>query len=90
MGRVVALATALLCVAGCGPFAVQDLPAGHHALTATAKSGGYAVSRAQARDDASEYCERSHQQAVIDGFEDLPASGLDAAHASRISFSCSP
>jgi len=90
MGRLVALTTTLLLVTGCGHFAVEDLPAGHHALTATAKSGGYAVSRAQARDDAGEYCERSHQQAVIDSFEDLPAAGLDAAHTSRIYFSCSP
>lgn len=90
MGRLVALATPLLLVAGCGHLAVQDLPAGRHVLNATAKSGGYQVSRAQAHDDAGEYCERSHQQAVIDSFEDLPAAGLEAEHSSRVYFSCAP
>jgi len=90
MERLAAVATTLLLVAGCGDFAVQDLPAGRHVLTARARSGGYEVSRAQARDEAGEYCERSHQQAVIDSFEYLPAAGLDAVHASRVYFSCSP
>ena len=90
MGRLVALATPLLLLAGCGHLAVQDLPDGRHVLTATAKSGGYEVSRGQAHDGAAEYWERSHQQALIDSFEDLPAAGLDAEHASRVYFSCSP
>lgn len=90
MGRLVALTTISLLFAGCSHFAVQDLPAGRHVLSATARSGGYEVSRAQARDDAGEYCERSHQQALIDSFEDLPAAGLEAEHTSRVYFSCSP
>jgi hypothetical protein len=90
MGRLIALTTTSLLFAGCGHFAVEDLPAGRYALSATAKSGGYEVSRALARDDAGEYCARSHQQALIDSFEDLPAAGLDAAHTSRVTFSCSP
>ena len=84
-----ALLAAALLASGCAQVRAQDLPDGRHVLTAAAKSGGYALSRQQARDDATEYCERSRQRALIEGYEDLPAAGLEAEHVSRVTFSCS-
>jgi hypothetical protein len=77
-----------LLLASCAYVAIQDLPNGQHALTSKAKSGGYAVSRQQAVEDANDYCERSRQHATVQSFDDLPAAGLDAPHSSRLLFTC--
>jgi hypothetical protein len=79
---------ALALLAGCAYVPIQDLPDGSHAVIATAKSGGYTVSRDQALEDANDYCARERKRALVESYDDLPAAGLDAPHSSRLNFSC--
>jgi hypothetical protein len=81
-------AGALLLLSACAYVPIQDLADGGHSLTATAKSGGYAVSREQALEDANDYCARSRKRALVQSYDDLPAAGLDAPHSSRLNFAC--
>jgi hypothetical protein len=83
------IAVIALAFAGCSSARIQDLPDGRHAVTGTAGSGGYTVSRQQATQDAAEYCERSRQHVDVQSFDDLPAAGLDGPHSSRLFFTCS-
>jgi hypothetical protein len=83
------IAVAALASAGCSSARIQDLPDGRHSVLATASSGGYTISRQQAMQDASDYCERARQHLDVQSFDDLPASGLDGPHSSRLFFTCS-
>jgi hypothetical protein len=67
---------------------VQDMGNGQHSLTATAPSGGFAGSHEEAVEQANDYCGRSGQQAVIDGFYDKSALGAEGEHTSSIIFRC--
>jgi hypothetical protein len=78
-----------LALAACSSARIRDLPDGRHTVIATASSGGYTVSRQQAMQDASDYCERSRQHLDVQSFDDLPASGLEGPHSSRLFFTCS-
>jgi hypothetical protein len=78
----------LTVLGGCAYVPIQDHPDGSHSLIATAKSGGYTVSRDQALEDANDYCARSRKRALVESYDDLPAAGLDAPHSSRLNFSC--
>lgn len=78
----------MVALLGCAQPQVQDMSNGQHSLTATAPSGGYSGSREEAIERANEYCARSGQQAVIDGFYDKPQLGAAGEHSSSLIFSC--
>jgi hypothetical protein len=81
------LAAALL-LAGCTHLDVQDAGNGRHVVTGTASSGGYTGSHEEAIDQANEYCDKSHQKAVIESFDDKPSVGPKGEHTSSMVFSC--
>jgi hypothetical protein len=81
-------AVGLLAVAGCKHTQVAEMGSGEHSLTAAAPSGGYDGSREEAIEQANEYCHKSRQQAVIDGFYDKPELGPHGEHTSSIIFKC--
>ena len=78
----------LLAVAGCAHTHVADMGSGQHSLTAVAPSGGYDGSHEEAIEQANDYCHKSRQQAVIDGFYDKPELGPHGEHTSSIIFEC--
>jgi hypothetical protein len=81
--------TALLALlAGCTHVQVQDMGNGQHSLSATAPSGGFDGSREEAIEEANDFCHKSGQQAVIDGFFDKSALGPLGEHTSSIIFRC--
>jgi hypothetical protein len=87
----VAIAAALvasLAAAGCEHAHVADMGSGQHSLTAVAPSGGYDGSREEAIQEANDYCGKSRQQPVIDGFYDKPELGPHGEHTSSIIFKC--
>jgi hypothetical protein len=81
-------ALALLLVGACEHLKVEEIGGGHYTLTAVSPSGGYNGSHEEAVEQANEYCERSHQTAVIEGFNDKPDLGLAGEHTSVVTFSC--
>jgi hypothetical protein len=88
MKAVLAAIVALL--AGCTHAPVQHMSNGQHSLSATAPSGGFDGSREEAIEAANDFCQRSGQQAVIDGFYDKSALGPLGEHTSSIIFRCAP
>ena len=84
------LATVVTLLAGCTHAPVQDMSNGQHSLSATAPSGGFDGSREEAIEAANDFCQRSGQQAVIDGFYDKSALGPLGEHTSSIIFRCAP
>lgn len=85
---IAAAAVASFAVAGCEHAHVADMGSGEHSLTAVAPSGGYDGSHEAAIEEADDYCHRSHQQAVIDGFYDRSELGPHGEHTSSIIFKC--
>ena len=83
-----AVPVALLAVGGCGHAPVADMGSGQHSLTAVAPTGGYDGSHEEAIEEANDYCGKSRQQAVIDGFYDKPDLGPHGEHTSSIIFKC--
>jgi hypothetical protein len=83
-----AAVVASLAVAGCEHTHVTDMGGGQHSLTAVAPSGGYDGSHEEAIQEANDYCGKSRQQAVIDGFYDKPELGPHGEHTSSIIFKC--
>jgi len=77
-------------VVSCAHLEVQDMGNGQHSLSAVASSGGYAGSHEEAVERANDFCRKSGQQAVIDGFYDKPDIGPLGEHTSSIIFSCTP
>ncbi len=67
---------------------VVDLGEGRHSLNATAPSGGFYGSHEAAVELANEFCAKSHQQPVIDGFYDKAEISSDGAHTSSVFFRC--
>jgi hypothetical protein len=88
MKAVLAAIAALLI--GCTHSRVQDMGSGQHSLSATAPSGGFDGSREEAIEEANDFCHKSGQQAVIDGFYDKSALGPLGEHTSSIIFRCGP
>ena len=84
------LAAVVAVLAGCTHVPVQDMNNGQHSLSATASSGGFDGSREEAIEAANDFCHRSGQQAVIDGFYDKSALGPLGEHTSSIIFRCGP
>ena len=84
------LVTVVALLAGCTHAPVQDMSNGQHSLSATAPSGGFDGSREEAIEAANDFCQRSGQQAVIDGFYDKSALGPLGEHTSSIIFRCAP
>jgi hypothetical protein len=82
------LAAVVALVAGCSHAQVQDMSNGQHSLTATASSGGFDGSREEAIEQANDFCQRTGQQPVIDGFYDKSALGPLGEHTSSIIFRC--
>jgi len=78
----------MLLLAACAHLDVLDMGNGRHSLTAVSPSGGYAGSHEEAVERANEFCGRSRQGAVIEGFEDKPGVGPLGEHTSSIVFSC--
>ena len=72
----------------CTQQPVADVGNGRYALVAVSSSGGYAGSHEEAIERANEYCDRFHQQAVIDGFDDQPQVGPQGKHTSSVVFIC--
>jgi hypothetical protein len=89
MTKVLTL-VALVLLAGCHRLNVQDLQNGQHSVTATSPSGGYSGSREETIELANEYCDKHHQQAVLDGFFDKSELGPKGEHTSSLIFSCGP
>ena len=87
--RARTLAAALL-LTGCTHLDVQDAGNGRHVVTGTASSGGYTGSHEEAIDQANEYCDKSHQKAVIESFDDKPGVGAKGEHTSSMVFTCAP
>lgn len=86
-----ALTTVMVAVlAGCTHVPVQNMGNGQHSLTATAPSGGFDGSREEAIEEANDFCHKSGQQAVIDGFYDKSALGALGEHTSSLIFRCGP
>jgi hypothetical protein len=85
-----ALAAIVALLVGCTHAAVQDMRNGQHSLSATARSGGFDGSREEAIEQANEFCRRSGQQPIIDGFYDKSALGPLGEHTSSIIFRCGP
>jgi hypothetical protein len=83
-----ALTALLALLVGCTHVQVQDVGNGQHSLSATAPSGGFDGSREEAIEEANDFCHRSGQQAVIDGFYDKSALGPLGEHTSSIIFRC--
>jgi hypothetical protein len=77
-----------MALGGCAQPAVQDMRNGQHSLTATAPSGGFSGSHEEAIERANDYCARSGQQAVLDGFYDKPQLGPAGEHTTSLIFSC--
>lgn len=73
---------------GCAHVEVVDMGHGRHSLTASAPSGGHYGSREEAVERANEFCRRSGQAAVADGFYDKPETGPQGEHTSTILFRC--
>ncbi len=67
---------------------VLDLGVGRHSLNATAPSGGFYGSHEAAVELANDFCGKSQQQPVIDGFYDKAEIPPDGAHTSSIFFRC--
>ena len=88
MKAFIAAIVALL--AGCTHLQVQEMGNGQHSLSATAPSGGFDGSREAAIEAANDFCHRSAQQPVIDGFYDKAALGPLGEHTSSIIFRCAP
>jgi hypothetical protein len=84
------IAVIVTLLAGCTHVQVQDMRNGQHSLSATAPSGGFDGSREQAIEEANDFCHKSAQQAVIDGFYDKSALGPLGEHTSSIIFRCGP
>ena len=78
----------VLLLAGCTHLDVVDMGEGRHALTAVSPSGGYAGSHEEAVELANEYCGKSRQSAVVQGFDDKPGVGPLGEHTSSILFTC--
>jgi hypothetical protein len=87
---ILATVPALLVLAGCEHAQVADMGSGQHSLTAVAPSGGYDGSHEEAIEEANDYCRKSRQQPVIDGFYDKPELGPHGEHTSSIIFKCAP
>lgn len=83
------LAAALL-LTGCTHLDVQDAGNGRYLVTGTASSGGYTASHEEAIDRANEYCNKSHQRAVIESFDDKAGVGPKGEHTSSMVFTCAP
>jgi hypothetical protein len=77
-------------LAGCTQQPVQHMGNGQHSLSATAPSGGFDGSREAAIEAANDFCNKSGQQPVIDGFYDKSALGPLGEHTSSIIFRCGP
>jgi hypothetical protein len=75
---------------GCAPthMDVLDLGAGRHSLNATSPSGGFYGSHEEAVELANDFCGKSHQLPVIDGFYDKSEIGPHGEHTSSIFFRC--
>jgi hypothetical protein len=69
---------------------VLDLGEGRHSLNATAQSGGFYGSHEAAVELANEFCGKSGQQPIIDGFYDQAEIGPAGQHTSSIFFRCRP
>jgi hypothetical protein len=78
----------VLGLSACTHEPISDVGAGRHALVAVSASGGYAGSHEEAVERANDYCARSHQQAVIEGFDDKSEVGPVGEHSSSVVFSC--
>jgi hypothetical protein len=76
--------------AGCTHVKVQNMQNGQHSVTAVAPSGGYSGSREAAIELANEYCEKTGQEAVLDGFYDKSELGRRGEHSSSLIFDCAP
>ena len=87
---IAAAVLAVLALTGCEHTHVADMGSGQHSLTAVAPSGGYDGSHEEAIEEANDYCGKSRQQAVIDGFYDKPELGPHGEHTSSIIFKCAP
>jgi hypothetical protein len=83
-----AILFAVLFLAGCTHLDVVDMGSGRHALTAVSPSGGYAGSHEEAVELANDYCGKSRQTAVIEGFDDKPGVGPLGEHTSSVVFTC--
>jgi hypothetical protein len=78
----------VLLLSGCAHLDVADMGNGQHALTAVSSSGGYAGSHEEAVERANEYCGKSRQTALIEGFDDKPGVGPLGEHTSSVVFTC--
>ena len=87
---IAAAVLAVLALTGCEHAHVADMGSGQHSLTAVAPSGGYDGSHEEAIEEANDYCHKTRQQAVIDGFYDRPELGPHGEHTSSIIFKCAP
>jgi hypothetical protein len=88
--KALMLAAVVLLILGCSHPNVQDAGNGGHVVTGTASSGGYTGSHEEAIDQANEYCDKSHQKAVIESFDDKPGEGPKGEHTSSMVFTCAP
>lgn len=86
--KALLLAAVVLLFTGCTHPNVQDAGNGRHVVTGTASSGGYTGSHEEAIDQANEYCDKSHQKAVIESFDDKPGVGPKGEHTSGMEFTC--
>jgi hypothetical protein len=83
-----ALGTFSFLLAACAHTNVLDLGNGRHSLDATAPSGGFYGSHESAVELANDFCGKSGQQPVIDGFYDKAELGPSGQHTSSIFFRC--
>jgi hypothetical protein len=83
-----AILLGVLLLSGCTHLDVVDMGDGRHALSAVSPSGGYDGSHEEAVELANQYCGKSRQTAVIEGFDDQPGVGALGEHTSRIVFTC--
>jgi hypothetical protein len=85
-----AVAVFILLLGGCahGHPSVLDLGNGRHSLNATAPSGGFYGSHEAAVELANDFCGKSGQQPLIDGFYDKAEIGPNGEHTSSIFFRC--
>lgn len=83
-----ALLLLTLLLFGCAHTNVLDMGNGRYSLNASSPSGGFYGSHEQAVQLANDFCGKSVQQTLIDGFYDKAEIGPDGEHTSSIFFRC--
>ena len=85
----ITIPVSVLLLGGCAHTShVQDLGNGMHAVTASANWGGYTGSREETIAQANAFCDKSHQTAAIDSFEDKPGVSSKGEQTSTLNFTC--